>query len=296
MNIVISGTSGFLGSNLIPYLAQSVSIIRLERKGDFVNMIANAQVVINLAGLAHDTENVTDVGAYYQVNTEYSNRLFDAFLASDAEVFITISSVKAVADVAHEILTEEYSPNPQTHYGKSKLMAEYYIKSKQIPPGKRVYILRPCMIHGPGNRGNLNLMYQMLQQGFPWPLAAFENQRSFCSVENICFAIKEMMERDDIPSGTYQIADDETISTNQIVELIGQSLNQHVRMFTIPRKIIHVIARLGDFLNLPLNSERLNKLTENYIVSNQKLKNALGKELPIQAREGLLATLARFKS
>ncbi|MHA8092252.1 NAD-dependent epimerase/dehydratase family protein [Aquirufa regiilacus] len=296
MNIVISGTSGFLGSNFIPYLAQSVSIIRLERNGDFVNMIANAQVVINLAGLAHDTENVTDVGAYYQVNTEYSNRLFDAFLTSDAEVFITISSVKAVADVAHEILTEEYSPNPQTHYGKSKLMAEYYIKSKQIPPGKRVYILRPCMIHGPGNRGNLNLMYQMLQQGFPWPLAAFENQRSFCSVENICFAIREMMERDDIPSGTYQIADDETISTNQIVELIGQSLNQHVRMFAIPRKIIQVIARLGDFLNLPLNSERLNKLTENYLVSNQKLKNALGKELPIQAREGLLATLASFKS
>jgi nucleoside-diphosphate-sugar epimerase len=296
VNIVISGTSGFLGSNLIPYLAQSVSIIRLERNCDFVNMIANAQVVINLAGLAHDTENVTDVGTYYQVNTEYSNRLFDAFLASDAEVFITISSVKAVADVAHEILTEDYSPNPQTHYGKSKLMAEYYIKSKQIPLGKRVYILRPCMIHGPGNRGNLNLMYQMLQRGFPWPLAAFENQRSFCSVENICFAIKEMMERDDIPSGTYQIADDETISTNQIVELIEQSLNQHVRMFAIPRKIIHVIARLGDFLNLPLNSERLNKLTENYLVSNQKLKNALGKELPIQAREGLLATLASFKS
>ena len=296
MNIVISGTSGFLGSNLIPYLAQSVSIIRLERNCDFVNMIANAQVVINLAGLAHDTENVTDVGAYYQVNTEYSNRLFDAFLTSDAEVFITISSVKAVADVAHEILTEEYSPNPQTHYGKSKLMAEYYIKSKQIPLGKRVYILRPCMIHGPGNKGNLNLVYQVIKRGFPWPLAAFSNKRSYCSVENICFVIKELIERKDIKSGTYHIADDDALDTNQVIQLIGESLNQKVYLIPIPKGFITFIARLGDLLHLPLNSERLSKLTENYLVSNQKLKNALGKELPIQAREGLLATLASFKS
>ena len=296
MKVLVSGASGFLGSNLIPYLEDLASITSLGRNTNFRDELSDTHAIINLAGLAHDLKSVADPSSYYQVNSAYSNRLFDAFLASDAEVFITISSVKAIADTTDDILVEEVSPNPQTHYGKSKLMAEYYIKSKQIPPGKRVYILRPCMIHGPGNKGNLNLVYQVIKRGFPWPLAAFSNKRSYCSVENICFVIKELIERNDISSGTYHIADDDALDTNQVIQLIGESLNQKVYSIPIPKRFITFIARLGDLLHLPLNSERLSKLTENYLVSNQKLKNALGKELPIQAREGLLATLASFKS
>ena len=296
MKALVSGAGGFLGSNLIPYLEDLASIKPLGRNTNFRDEISDSHAVINLAGLAHDLKSVADTSSYYQVNTAYSNRLFDAFLASDAEVFITISSVKAIADTTDEILVEEVSPNPQTHYGKSKLMAEYYIQSKQIPTGKRVYILRPCMIHGPGNKGNLNLLYQVIKRGFPWPLAAFSNKRSYCSVENICFVIKELIERKDISSGTYHIADDDALDTNQVIQLIGESLNQKVYLIPIPKGFITFIARLGDLLHLPLNSERLTKLTENYLVSNQKLKNALGKELPVQAREGLLATLASFKS
>lgn len=296
MKVLVSGASGFLGSNLIPYLEDLASITSLGRKTNFRDELSDTHAVINLAGLAHDLKSVADPSSYYQVNTEYSNRLFDAFLASDAEVFITISSVKAIADTTDEILVEETSPNPETHYGKSKLMAEYYIQSKQIPAGKRVYILRPCMIHGPGNKGNLNLVYQVIKRGFPWPLAAFSNKRSYCSVENICFVIKELIERKDISTGTYHIADDDALDTNQVIQLIGESLNQKVYLIPIPKRFITFIARLGDLLHLPLNSERLSKLTENYQVSNQKLKNALGKELPVQAREGLLATLASFKS
>ena len=296
MKVLVSGAGGFLGSNLIPYLKDLASIKSLARNTNFRDEIFDSHAVINLAGLAHDLKLVAEPSTYYQVNTEYSNRLFDAFLASDAEVFITISSVKAIADTSDEILVEEVSPNPQTHYGKSKLMAEYYIQSKQIPTEKRVYILRPCMIHGPGNKGNLNLLYQVMKRGFPWPLAAFSNKRSYCSVENICFVIKELIERKDISSGTYHIADDDALDTNQVIQLIGKSLNQKVYLIPIPKGFITFIARLGDLLHLPLNSERLTKLTENYLVSNQKLKNALGKELPVQAREGLLATLASFKT
>ena len=296
MKVLVSGAGGFLGSNLIPYLKDLASIKSLARNTNFRDEIFDSHAVINLAGLEHDLKLVAEPSTYYQVNTEYSNRLFDAFLASDAEVFITISSVKAIADTSDEILVEEVSPNPQTHYGKSKLMAEYYIQSKQIPTEKRVYILRPCMIHGPGNKGNLNLLYQVIKRGFPWPLAAFSNKRSYCSVENICFVIKELIERKDISSGTYHIADDDALDTNQVIQLIGKSLNQKVYLIPIPKGFITFIARLGDLLHLPLNSERLTKLTENYLVSNQKLKNALGKELPVQAREGLLATLASFKT
>jgi nucleoside-diphosphate-sugar epimerase len=204
--------------------------------------------------------------------------------------------VKAVADKVDGELTEEIIPNPVTHYGKSKLLAEEYILSKNIPAGKKIYILRPCMIHGPGNRGNLNLLYNIVSKGFPWPLGKFENHRSFLSVDNLCFVIKELIERNDIPSGVYNVADDQRISTNELVYLISNSIGKTTHILNIPSNVIKIIAKIGDFLSLPLNTERLNKLTESYIVSNQKLVKAIGKSLPVQAKDGLIKTIKSFNN
>ena len=287
---VISGASGFIGKFLTQYL-RYYQLIFLRRGEVF---IGNAKAVVNLAGKAHDIKQVADPKEYYQANTDYSNELFDAFLKSKAKVFITLSSVKAVADEVEGELTEDVTPNPNNYYGKSKLLAEQYILSQPIPDGKRVYILRPCMIHGPGNKGNLNLLYSLVSKGFPWPLGDFENKRSFCSIDNIGFIIKELIERDDIPSGVYNISDDVPLSTNDVIRIIGESKGKEVRIFSINKSIISSLARLGDLMKLPLNTERLQKLTESYIVSNDKIKNALGKPLPISSKEGLMKTFGSF--
>jgi nucleoside-diphosphate-sugar epimerase len=205
-----------------------------------------------------------------------------------------LSSVKAVADEVKGELTEEQIANPITHYGKSKLLAEQYILSKEIPEGKRVYILRPCMIHGPGNKGNLKLLYKIVSKGIPWPLGNFKNLRSFLSIENLCFIIKELIERNDINSGVYNIADDKPLSTNNIIQLIAKSRSKKVQIFYFQKSVIIALAKMGDFFKFPLNSERLQKLTESYIVSNSKIKTALGKSLPVASNEGLLRTFQSF--
>jgi len=192
-------------------------------------------------------------------------------------------------------LTEDFLPNPITHYGKSKLLAEQYILSKEIPDDKRIYILRPCMIHGPGNKGNLNLLYKLVSKGIPWPLGAFKNQRSFCSIDNLMFILKELIERDDIPSGVYNVADDEPISTNDVISLIATSQNRQSKIWKISARLIQSFAKLGDLLRLPLTTERLQKLTESYVVSNQKIKAAIGKDLPVSAKDGLTKTFQSFK-
>ena len=92
------------------------------------------------------------------------------------------------------VLTEDVNPNPKTVYGKSKLAAELYILSKEIPKNKRVYILRPCMIHGPKNKGNLNLLYSFVSRGIPYPFGKYTNSRSFVSIENLCFIINELID------------------------------------------------------------------------------------------------------
>ena len=190
--------------------------------------------------------------------------------------------------------TLEFIPNPVTHYGKSKLMAEQYILAKKIPLGKRIYILRPCMIHGPGNKGNLNLLYKFVNKGLPWPLGLFENKRSFCSIDNLCFIINELINNDKVPSGVYNIADDDSLSTNELITLISESQGKNSNISNIPKFFINNLAKLGDLLKLPINSERLNKLTETYIVSNNKIKNAINKPLPLTTNEGLLKTFDSF--
>jgi nucleoside-diphosphate-sugar epimerase len=290
-SIFITGSSGFVGLNLIEYLAHCFAFLKYQKGGPIE---INQDIVIHLAGKAHDLKKKSNLPEYYQVNTELTKVIFDAFLISEAKVFITLSSVKAIADEVVVQLTEDYLPNPITHYGKSKLLAEQYILSKEIPEGKRVYILRPCMIHGPGNKGNLNSLYNLVSKGFPWPLGGFDNKRSFCSIENVCFIIKELIERVDIPSGVYNIADDVPLSTDEVIRLIAESYGQRIRIFKFRKSIILLLARLGDLLKLPLNSERLRKLTESYTVSNDKIINAIGKSLPVSSTVGLIRTLESF--
>jgi nucleoside-diphosphate-sugar epimerase len=289
--IFLTGSSGFVGKYIIDSFISNYHFKFYKRNETILDL---SDIVVHLAGKAHDLKNTSNASEYYTVNTDLTIELFDAFLSSDAKVFITVSSVKAIADTLESELTEDHLPNPITHYGKSKLLAEQYILSKSIPEGKRVYILRPCMIHGPGNKGNLNLLYKIVSKGFPWPLGAFENKRSFCSIDNLCFIINELISNDAIPSGVYNIADDEPIATNDLIKLISESQGKQYQILNIPVFIIKFISKVGDLFNFPLNSERLNKLTETYIVSNGKIKKAINKPLPLSAKEGLMKTLNSF--
>jgi nucleoside-diphosphate-sugar epimerase len=289
-NVYITGENGFIGSNILKYFSNTFNFIFYNRNEIDLN---NIDIVFHFAGKAHDFDN-KNISDYYLTNTELTKKLFDSYLRSSAKTFIFLSSVKAVADSTEYELTENHVPSPFTHYGKSKLLAEQYILNSKISKDKRFFILRPCMIHGPGNKGNLNSLFQVVNYGIPWPLGRFFNKRSFCSVENLCFIINELIHNQTIPSGIYNIADDDPISTNKIIELISSVVNKRRKIINIPPIIIKIFARFGDFFNLPFNSFRLKKLTENYVVSNKKIKTSINKSLPISSENGLLNTFKSF--
>jgi nucleoside-diphosphate-sugar epimerase len=298
MKIYITGSNGFVGTNLVSNLkSQRFSILTVLRNDLLDNSVLkfnDALGIIHLASKVHDLKNTSKPNEYYVVNTELTKKVFDAFLHSGAKVFLTLSSVKAVADKVDGVLTEELVPCPITHYGKSKLLADQYILSMKIPEGKRVYILRPCMIHGPGNKGNLNQLYQLVSKGIPWPLGAFENKRSFCSIDNLMFIINELIVREDIPSGVYHVADDEVLSTNEVISILAESQNRTPKIWKVSKGLIQFVAKIGNFFRLPLNEERLQKLTDSYVVSNRKIKSVIGKPLPVSSKEGLLKTFKSF--
>lgn len=309
MNILITGIHGFVGQNLVPYLeAKGHTIYGLGRTGDYVwndlesGHLPHVDAIIHLAGKAHDTKNQTEADVYFKVNRDLTMKVF-AYLMEhqDIKKFIFFSSVKAVADkVSGDILTEDAIPMPKGPYGESKAAAEKQLNdmwqaaSSAQTDGRQVYILRPCMMHGPGNKGNLNLLYKVVNAGFPWPLGAFENKRSFCSIQNVCFVVEQLLEHN-ADSGVYNLADDEALSTNTLIEIICNCLRRKVRIWKFGHGAMTFLARIGDCLHLPLTTERLAKLTENYIVDNGKIKRALNiDKMPLSAREGLSYTIHSF--
>jgi len=238
---------------------------------------------------------------YLSVNTELTIKLFEQFLLSDAEKFIYFSSVKACSDLVDGILDEDQICAPSTSYGISKLKAENSIRSlferyeqridknKAEAKKKNLYILRPCMIHGPLNKGNLNTLFSFINMRIPYPLGLFKNRRSFLSIDNLGFVIHSLLIKP-IESGIYNLADNGSISTIDIIKLMGQASDVEPLIWNVPKFFIFTIARFGDLFRLPFNSHALAKSTESYCVSNKKITKAIGKPLPISIEDGLKLT------
>ena len=317
MNILITGIHGFIGSNFIRTLRDKHTLYGLDiifpcRDGVIqtfswrdieptsfpFQILPKFDAIIHLAGKAHDTKNQSVAQSYFDINTGLTQKIFDFFMESSAKKFIFFSSVKAAAEsVIGDILTEDMIPTPVGPYGESKIKAEEYIKEhfEYSTTDKQVYILRPCMIHGPGNKGNLNLLYNVVKKGIPWPLGDFENRRSFTSIDNLCCVIEGLLIKD-VPTGIYHMGDDEALSTNELIVIMCEAMEKQPRIWKMNKRFMEACAGLGTLLHLPLNTERLRKLTENYVVSNAKIKVALGiDKMPVTAKEGLMKTVRSFE-
>lgn len=284
MKFLITGAYGFVGTNLCKYLAEkgheclALDIPAAKRDGvpyasfytwDGLDKLPVVDAVVHLAGKAHDLKKVASEQSYFDINVGLTEKIF---AAAKTTRFIYFSSSKADAK--------------GNAYGRSKLAAEQFLNGRAI-------VLRPAMIHGPGNKGNLNLLWGIARRGLPWPLAAFENKRSFTSIANICAAVEALCERGE--NGIYPIADDEMLSTNRLIELIAETCGKRAKLWRVPKGVMRMVAKIGDVLHLPLNTERIVKLTEDSFVNNSHLKSQLGwNRMPIRAEEGLRRTLRSF--
>ena len=326
MKFLITGAYGFVGTNLCKYLVEkghechALDVPTVKRDDvpyssfttwdgltEFITHHSSLptpfDAVVHLAGKAHDLKKVASEQSYFDINVGLTEKIFNAFARHGSSLprsFIYFSSSKASAD--------------GNAYGRSKLAAEEFLRSScaSHPSPMQVVILRPAMIHGPGNKGNLNLLWGVARRGIPWPLAAFENKRSFTSIGNICAAVEAIAERTEERNGmnggdtlfaqhsplnihTFGVADDDMLSTNRLMELITETCGKRARLWRLPKGLMRLGARIGDVLHLPLTTERIEKLTEDSFVDNSQLKRMLGwQKMPIAAEDGMRLTLKSF--
>lgn len=294
--VKVFGAGGFIGSYMSRVIS-GFSRVKFGEEGlDLVT--SNGEVFVNLIGKAHDHQGTATEEDYYYANVELAKQVYDAFIQSEAKCLIHVSSLAALEEFEAIIpLVESDNCNPVSWYGQSKRKAEEWLLNQEIPDGKKLIILRPPMVHGPGDKGNLGLLYRLVSKGIPYPLASFDNERSFISIDNFCYFIEQIIEDyDRLQSGIYHVADDESISTKEVIEVIKEVTGKRVFNVAAPQFIIKGIAKIGDVMPIPLNSKRLKKMTSNLLVSNAKIKAALGiDKLPLTAKEGLEKTIRSFK-
>lgn len=315
-NILITGIDGFVGKNLYKWLVngcnkyaiyglvrnkneKNLDVFNLAKIYDFteIECLNHLQfdTIVHLAGKAHDLRKNIEPALYIDANIGLTKKIFALFRKTNSSKFIFMSSVKAVADSVEGVLTEDIEPAPKTIYGKTKQEAELYLLNQKLSDKEQVFILRPCMIHGEGNKGNLNLLFRMVKNRIPYPLGGFKNKRSFLYIKNLCFVLNQIIEND-VRADIYNLADNGTLSTNEVIKMMGNVLGVNSNIFFISPQIISFLVVIGDFLHLPLNSEKLQKLTENYVVSNNKIKEQLLSELPYSITDGMIETIKTFKN
>ncbi len=299
MSIAVFGASGFLGQNLVPRFGSSERVQKISLRNDQWKSLINSRtnIYLNLIGKAHDHQGTATKEDYHYANVKLVQEIFQAFKNSEAHLFIHISSIAAVEEFqSQKPLEESAVSHSVSDYGKSKKEAEEWLMSQNMPAGKKVIILRPPMIHGPGDKGNLKLLYKFISKGIPYPLLAFNNQRSFLSIDNFIFFVQQIIEKSNsLTSGIYHIADDESVATKEIIAVISKETETKVSKLVLPKFLVKSTAFIGDVLPLPLNSKRLKKMTGSLTVSNHKIKQALNiTRLPLTAKEGLAKTIKSF--
>lgn len=293
---IILGSSGFIGQNLIKRNPNSEGVSL--RDGNWKNQISDAEVIINLVGKAHDHKGTATEQDFRYANVDLAKEIFNEFLISNAKLLIHISSIAAQEEFeSSKPLKEENQCHPFSSYGKTKREAEEWLLQQNLPEKKKLIILRPPMVHGEGDKGNLGLLYKLISKGIPYPLASFDNKRSFISIDNFSYFINQIIENKELlENGIYHISDDEAVSTKEIIEIIKKVENNNTLNLSLPKVLVKFLAKIGDIIPLPLNTKRLKKMTGNLEVSNQKIKNALGiTQLPISAKKGIEITIKSFK-
>ena len=219
MRVHVTGARGFIGQHLIPALARAGHELQPALSG--------AQAVVHLAGIAHRR---ADVDQLEQSNVRLPERLARQAAAEEAH-FMFISSVQVHGEQSQSPFTERSPIRPEDAYAESKARAEEALRAVA---GLRLTVLRPPLVYGPGVKANFLALMRSIARGWPLPLAAIDNRRSFIGVGNLVDAIVRSLSID----GTYLVSDGAAVSTPQLCREIAAALGTRARLFAFPRALI----------------------------------------------------------
>jgi nucleoside-diphosphate-sugar epimerase len=282
-SLLFTGASGFIGSNILPSLTSKYLVNTLDFSNSSTHNVNLAEqipmlnrqydIVLHAAGKAHSTPRSTrEVEDFYDVNYRGTRNLCTS-LEKNALLysFIFISTVAVYGDEAGEGITEDYSLNAETPYGKSKIQAEEFLLEWCERKHVSLTILRPSLIAGKNPPGNLGAMINGISNGRYFSIDGGKARKSVAMASDIGRLIPYCEGK----SGIFNLCDSHHPTFRELEHLIAKQLNKSTPK-NIPLWLAESLARIGDHIDVfPLNSQKLGKITRSLTFSNEKIKKEL---------------------
>lgn len=248
--VLITGANSFVGTNIEKWLDESFDGPEKLFKVDTVDTMNDAwkqadfskyDVVFHVAGIAHVDPKPEMAPLYYKVNRDLAIEVAKWAKEHGVRQFIYMSSrivYRASKSMKGNVTTKETEPDPNDFYGDSKLQAEKGLQALDCDTFK-VAILRPPMIYGPGNKGNMPRLAWLATKTPVFP--AWHNKRSMLHVNNLAEFVKQLIQRE--MSGTFFPQNAVYADT---VEIVRQFAKEHGHKIWISR-IFNPLVWLGSF-------------------------------------------------
>ena len=312
--IAVTGANGFVGRALCAALgARGVDVTALVRDaidiagaarvqavGDFTAVadwkpwLGNSDAVAHLAALTHDGTRGADGARFHAVNVEVSRRLAEAARACGIKRFVYLSSIKVNGESstrAHgrvHAFSATDTPMPEDDYGRSKLAAELLLAELWGKHGGALTILRPPLIYGPGQKGNMPRLMALVARELPLPFGALTNRRSLIYVANLVAAIGCALSVATPGVRCYTVADVE-VSTPELVCAVARGLGVQAHLLNVPPSLLRALACL------PGVGASVRRLTDNLVVDAHAAERELGWHPPIGFEDALALTCAAWR-
>jgi nucleoside-diphosphate-sugar epimerase len=261
MRIVVTGANGFLGTALCDALQRGGhDVVRCVRRTPAKNGVCVGEIngltdwggvfatpadaVIHLAAKTPESGFHLDrsglANLYQTVNTEGTKKL--ALCAADRKVkrFIFISTAKVMGEGGPRVYTDTDCPDPQDDYAKSKYQAELELRRIELETGMPVVILRPPLVIGPGAKGNLQRLVQLVEKGIPLPLAMVTNRRSVITQSKLVDVIRLCIDSN-VADGKSMLVADKMLSTPQLVRALAAAMGRRAVLFPVPPALLKAL-------------------------------------------------------
>lgn len=309
MKICVIGGSGFVGSRLISLLKDE-SVINIDKNNSpFFNDITTIGDIRNLDEIdlspdidcvvllaAEHRDDVSPTSLYYDVNVEGTKNVLKAMDKFNIKNLIFTSSV-AVYGLNKPNPGEDFPTDPFNHYGKSKLLAEEEIKKwfESNPLNKSVTIIRPTVIFGERNRGNVYNLLKQISTGRFVMVGKGTNKKSMAYVGNVVAFIYNRILSKKNGLETYNYIDKPDFTMNDLLDQVSKSLNKKIPILRLPYFLGILIGYSFDFLawvmrkKLSVSSVRIKKFCATTQFNSEKMLKEFTP--PFTLTKGLDATL-----
>lgn len=322
MKVLVTGATGFVGRHLLSSLERAghslilpirdpgaearlpetiapttrlISVLGdIDERTDWREALRDADAVIHLAARAHLLdEAAADEEAFMRVNARGTSRLVQQSVDAGVRRFILMSSIGAVTASSESLVTLDTPCKPETPYGRSKLAAERALIDQSRGTNMVWTILRPTLVYGPGNPGNMGRLVALVRRGLPLPLGAVANRRSFTFVENLAQATTTALTHHNAANAVFLLGDGEDLSTAELIRRIAAFAGSRTRLFSVPMPLLRGLARSADAITaatgwpLPLDGPTLRRLESSLYVDIEPLRAKLGWTPAIGVDEGL---------